>query len=278
MLKSFTILIFKDDYMTINWNNSLPRICSYCNESYKKGEIENTDKVVQLACRDFFHKQCIASKFNQDEENKQDLTCPSCNVISIPQRISVDFNNISLEDIQAHLSAISQDPYYHLQPDVLNAVDELNKRLDSVKNLLGTILSHIALLSQENISEKEKEEHNKAIETAFKDWISKNIPPHYQCLSGKIIGDFLAGDKALRTLQKEVEYLASLKPLSLSRMIPEEGVPVLDRSNNETFKMRVSKDYMIKKVREYQFKEATNFFIGFLIAAIVIFLVSNSHS
>lgn len=265
--------------MTIYLNNSLPTTCSYCKESYKKGEVEDTDKVAELACHHFFHKKCIASKFNGDEDNQRDLTCHSCNQISIPKRVFPNFNNLSSE-ITAHLSTLRQDPYYKLQPDFLNAITELESRLDSLEVLLRTILSHIDHLSQPNISQAEKDIHNEAIETAFRDWLTTNIPSDSQCLSGKMIGDFLARDRALRTVYKEAEYLSSIAPNSRCEMIPEEGVPVLDSSNNRVFKMRVSKDYMLRTVKDYQskqkdFKTITYAAIALLAGAIALFSAKN---
>lgn len=236
-------------------NNSLPIGCSYCNQSYQNEEIKNTDKVVELTCRHLFHKQCIASKFQGDEDNGKDLTCPGCSQISIAKKVSRNLSNISAEDIKAHLSATKEDPYYKLQPEFLDAIDELENRVDSVKILLDTITSHIYRLFEPDISQEEKDIENAAIEKAFKDWISANILPHSQCIAGKIIADFFAQDRALRTLDKETEYLSSIEPSSRFQLIPEEGVPVLDYSNNRLFKMRVSKDYMLRTVQDYQSKQ-----------------------
>lgn len=265
--------------MTIYLNNSLPATCSFCNENYKKGEVENTAKVIELACHHFFHKKCIASKFKSDEDNRQDLTCHSCNQISIPARVSVNFHNLSSEDIRAHFSAIRQDPYYSLQPQFLDAVDELESRLDSVEVLLRTLLSHIQL-SQPNISQREKDIKNEAIKTSFTNWISVNIPSNSQWLSGKIIADFFAQDRALRTLYKEAEYLSSIEPNSRFHRIPEEGVPVLDDSNNSQFKMRVSKDYMLRRVKDYQskqkyFKTITYTLMALLVDTVALFSSKN---
>lgn len=235
--------------MTIFSNTSIPTNCSFCSVSYEKGELKDTDKVVELACHHFYHKGCIASLFREDKKNKKDLTCRICYQISIPKSEPANPDTFSLENLKVYFSNCRKDPYYRLQPEYLDALDELESRIDSAATLLGTMIS--LLLSSPT---------NKATaQISLRNWIHANIPPHLQHFSAKILTNAIAQDKVLRTLQEEISYLSLMDLKCRPLMVPKEGVPVSDYTKKgKLFDMRVSRDYILRATADYQYRQKHN--------------------
>lgn len=226
--------------MTTSVTNSTSEICLICHAEYNQGEKEDTDKVIELACHHFQHRDCIAPWFVQNETQERDITCAYCNQISMPKRESI---NLTVECLQAYFCKIEKDPHHGSSPVVRRSLEQLRPLSESILNLINNILN----------------ESHQSYETEFRNWLKDNITIELRYMSAKIIGEFLNRGGALKTLREEIKDLSYMPPEDWCRVVPEEGVPVIDYARDgKEFRLKVSKDYFERATKAYIHRKKHN--------------------
>ncbi len=149
--------------MTLVVNNSTATVCSICLDEYKKNEVEDSEKTVELFCGHFFHLDCL-KQLKWDEEkidegmeatsyeeaakifNANQKTCPFCRE-PFGWVISAQLGFDAREAFPAHLKSLEEQ--YAYDPEIMKAITVFKNLLSSSvdnhdkKIMNGTLLSDI---------------------------------------------------------------------------------------------------------------------------------------
>lgn len=134
--------------MTIPVGNSTQEMCVVCGVDYAKNEIENTDKIVELACRHFYHINCISNWIEHRISEKKDLSCCFCNQVFVhnPMRMSFLSNK---EDFIHLLEHAKETSIFKKDINSINYIlsheDLFNEIYNTIASFTNSMVNHDSL-------------------------------------------------------------------------------------------------------------------------------------
>ena len=215
--------------------------CPICSEQYDKKETRDTKKVVETACRHFFHIKCIENWNNHLGKNHRSLSCGYCAQIYLERR-QPDFS--VFHDIKTFNSALEYlENLYSYDSVALNAFTQVSNLYEEIFGIHQEVylsMTELDLTKQETMSFL-----NDFIEQ-LKDLVINNeeIKPELKGDVMRTIGAIISKSGVLRTLKGESMRWTGIPFDMLPEKIRKEGVPV---SIGE-IKVRVSADYLRRSV------------------------------
>ena len=230
--------------------NSTQETCAICYKDYQDKEISDVTKVVELACRHFYHIDCISQSLICQEKGQRKLTCCYCNQVVAPLAQGANaFEN--QEVFQERLEEIRKD--YDYDNEVIEAVSIVATLYTPLHDLSNAVPmeSHDAGANQAE-GEEQKPDFSQAVANLVIE--NETIKEDLKRIVIQILGTMMTGDRALRTVDGEAERWRGIPIENWPDKIKQEGVLVRYAAYEGT-RMRIPANHL-KKVADKIFADA----------------------
>lgn len=224
--------------MTISVTNTTNDTCHICHMDYTSIEREDTAKVVELACHHFYHLSCLSPWLSLNEKENRDLSCCyQCEASWVPKRSHPE--SITAEFVKQRLAEIEQNEEYRSQSEVIHCLAQLKPHCRSIATRLQDI----------GATQGSKESYEK-----LKNWVIENVQEKLRATACEVINEVVQGAQALRNLEQETRYWATIPLANWSTEMNKEGVSVYYEADHDQCRMRVSKDYIQRATYAYMYQ------------------------